>query len=192
MYNLVAYLIEEKYCNNELEAVKILESISDEFYEEVSAAMRLKSMRNRMENLIKQLIKDPTNSEVQRKIKTIRGAIPQQETISKAERVIKTAKGAKGIAKTPRGKRGVYQQPKDVPSSVGTASGIQRTDTGKYSDAATRLTNISPGSRGSKSVDSSGPPTSVLVGGRHTDTAVSGGRGTNQARSGGLRGVKIG
>ncbi len=126
MHDLVRYLIEEKYCNNESEAVKILESISDEFYEEVSAAMRLKGMRNRMGNLINQLTKDPTNSELQRKIKTIRGAIPQQETISKAERVIKTEKGDKGIAKTP----GVGAQTSDIATTKTAAARKDRPMTG--------------------------------------------------------------
>lgn len=126
MYELVEFLIEERYCNTESEAIKILESISDKFYEEVSAAMRLRGMRGRMDNLISQLMKDPTNTKLQRKIKTIRGAIPQQETISKAERVIKTTRGDKGIAKTP----GVGAQTSDIATTKTAAARRDRPMTG--------------------------------------------------------------
>lgn len=126
MQELVEFLIDERYCNTESEAIKILESVSDEFYEEVSAAMRLKGMRGRMDSLISQLMKDPNNIELQRKIKTIRGSIPQQETISKAERVIKTTRGDKGIAKTP----GVGAQTSDTATTKTAASRKDRPMTG--------------------------------------------------------------
>jgi hypothetical protein len=126
MQELVEFLIDERYCNTESEAIKILESVSDEFYEEVSAAMRLKGMRGRMDSLISQLMKDPNNIELQRKIKTIRGSIPQQETISKAERVIKTTRGDKGIAKTP----GVGAQTSDTATTKTAAARKDRPMTG--------------------------------------------------------------
>lgn len=118
MYELVDFLVEERYCNSELEALKIIESISDEFYEylleEVSASQRVRAMRGRMGNLISSLMKDPTNTTLQRQIKTIRSAIPQQEKISQGERAIQSVQGSKGIAPTPRGPGGSRAQTSDI------------------------------------------------------------------------------
>ena len=192
MYDLIDFLVEERYCNSELEAVKILESVSDGFYEylleEVSASQRVRAMRGRMGNLISSLMKDPTNTTLQRQIKTIRSAIPQQEKISRGERAIQSVQGSKGIASTPRGPGGSrVQKPKDV---IGTGSlpGIT-----KYSDyildkKAKELSGGMPsGSQSSSSVPS--PQTAEITGGRHG--TVHGGRGTQRDRTtGGIVGVK--
>lgn len=129
MYELVNFLVEEKYCYTKSEALKILESASDEFYqyivEEVSASKRLGGMRKRMEGLISSLMKDPSNVELQRKIKTIRSELPRQEKISKAERTIKQIQGNKGIASTPRGIDGGRAQTSDIAT---TKTAERRTD----------------------------------------------------------------
>jgi hypothetical protein len=53
MHDLVDFLVEERYCNTESEAIRILESVSDEFYEylieaEASAMEQTKNLKNQL------------------------------------------------------------------------------------------------------------------------------------------------
>lgn len=193
MYDLIDFLVEERYCNSELEALKIIESISDEFYrylvEEVSASQRVRAMRGRMGNLISSLMKDPTNTTLQRQIKTIRSAIPQQEKISRGERAIQSVQGSKGIASTPRGPGGSrFQKPRDVVSSTGSLPGVKKASDYILNKKAEKLSGGMPsGSQSSRSVRS--PQTAEITGGIHG--TVHGGRGTQRDRTtGGIVGVK--
>jgi hypothetical protein len=190
MHDLVDFLVEERYCNTESEAIKIIESVSDEFYEylieaQVSAIASTADARKRMDAEMKKVGKPEFNpnlvKHLRKKIDGLKGPASAELTQSKS----------KGLQKTPTGKGGTRaQKPRDVVSRVGTTTGIQRTDTGKISRAATELTGISPESRGTRSVDTQRTKTSELVGDRYSDRAVAGGRGTQQARSGGTRGVR--
>jgi hypothetical protein len=185
MHDLVDFLVEERYCNTESEAIRILESVSDEFYEylieaEASAMEQTKTLKNQL----KRELSKPN---------------PNQATILKITKQLQGLKGpletersqlpmtSKGLQKTPG--RGRAQKPRDVVSSVGTTAGIQRTDTGKISRTSTKLTGISPESRGRTSVRT-GPESGEIVKDLHTNPGASGARGTNVARSGGTRGVR--
>lgn len=186
MHDLIDFLVEERYCNSELEAVKILESVSDGFYEylleEVSASQRVRAMRGRMGNLISSLMKDPTNTTLQRQIKTIRSAIPQQEKISRGERAIQSVQGSKGIASTPRGPGGSrFQKSGDVISGPGSLSGVTKVSNYKLTQQATGLTGISPEA---SNAGGSRQTTRQRVN-RMFDPNVSGGRGTGTTRTGG-------
>lgn len=202
MRKLVNFLVEEKYCNTQSEAIKILESVSDEFYnylieaENLTGKERIKdiqtrraperhrAMSNRLKNMTTAAQRNPgsiTPKQV-RQIRMLRLLIPDQQELASLEMEKRKKEGtaSKGLSPTPTGRGGRrVQKPRDQISTIGTTAGIQRTDTGKYSKAATILTG--------KPLESG---TSELVGGRFTDKAVSGAGGTNQARSGGTRGVR--
>ena len=189
MHDLVDFLVEEKYCNTESEAIKILESVSDEFYDslveaQVSAITSTADARKRMDAEMTKVGKPEFNpnlvKHLRKKIAGLKGPASAELTQSKS----------KGLQRTPTGEGGSRVQKKDVVSTVGSISGIQRTDTGKISRAATELTGISPESRGTKSVDTNRTRTSEIVADRYADRAVSGGRGTNVSRSGGTRGAR--
>jgi hypothetical protein len=189
MRKLVNFLVEEKYCNTQSEAIKILESVSDEFYNylieaEISATDLINtSNRQLRQELSKRSPNPKLILHLTKKIKGLRGPASAEST--------QRPKTSKGLSPTPTGRGGRrVQKPGDQISTIGTTAGIQRTDTGKYSRAATILTGTSPESRGRQSVDSGRTRTSELVGDRFTDKAVSGAGGTNQARSGGTRGVR--
>jgi hypothetical protein len=187
MHDLVDFLVEERYCNTESEAIKIIESVSDEFYDylieaEVSAITSTAEARKRMDAEMKKVGKPEFNPNL---VKHLRKKIAGLKGPASAE--LAQSKN-KGIQKTPGGSRA--QKPRDVVSRVGTTAGIQRTDLGQYSRAATMATGISPESRGTRSVDTTRTKTSELVGDRYSDKAVAGGAGTQQARSGGTRGVR--
>jgi hypothetical protein len=189
MHDLVDFLVEERYCNTESEAIKILESVSDEFYEslieaQISAITSTAEARKRMDAEMKKVGTSDFNpklvTHLRKKISGLRGPASVELAQSKS----------RGLQKTPTGASGSRVQKGEVVSSVGSTAGIQRTDTGRYSRAATELTGISPESRGTKSVDINRTRTSEIVADRYADRAVSGAGGTNQARSGGTRGVR--
>jgi uncharacterized protein YdaT len=190
MHDLVNFLVEERYCNTESEAIKIIESVSDEFYDylieaEISAITSTADARKRMDAEMKKVGKPGFNPNL---VKHLRKKIAGLKGPASAE--LAQSKN-KGIQKTPTGEGGSRaQKPRDVVSRVGTTAGIQRTDLGQYSRAATMATGISPESKGTRSVDTARTKTSELVGDRYSDKAVAGGAGTQQARSGGTRGVR--
>jgi hypothetical protein len=189
MHDLVDFLVEEKYCNTGSEAIKILESVSEEFYEYlIEAQISAMDLTTKAKKQLRQELSRPN---------------PQQKRIVHFTKKLKGLSGpaaaeasqmsmtSKGLQKTPPGKGGTRaQKPRDVVSTVGTTSGVSRTDLGQLSRAATMATGISPESRGIKSVDTARTKTSELVGDRYSDRAVAGGRGTQQARSGGTRGAR--
>lgn len=191
MHNLETFLIDKGYCHTIKEASKILESISGEFYEylveEVSASKRLGSMRSRMDNLISSLMKDPTNTEIQRKIKTIRSELPRQERISRAERTVKQIQGDNGIAATPKGPDGSRAQTSDI-ATTKTASrrkdGKQRTGAAindpRISSAAEREASRLTGT--TSEVERAGGASRQFTGTRRTGkyfNMQSGGRATS-------------
>lgn len=189
MHDLVDFLVEEKYCNTESEAIKILESVSDEFYEYlIEAQISAMDLTTKTKKQLRQELSrsNPQQKRIVHFTKKLKGL--SGPAAAEAAQMSMTSKG---LQKTPSGKGGTRaQKPRDVVSTVGTTAGIQRTDTGRISRAATQLTGISPESRGIKSVDTARTKTSELVGDRYSDRAVAGGRGTQQARSGGTRGVR--
>lgn len=204
MQELVYFLIEERYCNSELEAIKILESVSDEFYDYLIeknydvnrfAPERVGLIRRRIEKLKSKAQNNPTSvqdpEKLRRDIKFLKGALrgPIDNQIEKANQEMKRRIDAeeatvnKGSLPTPRGPGGSgAQKPRDVISTVGTIPGVQKTNQRKYSIAATRLTGISPESGSLSSVSS--PQTGEMVAGSF-DREVSGGRGTGTTRTGG-------
>jgi hypothetical protein len=189
MRELLYFLIEEKYCNTETEALKILESVSDNFYnyllEEVSASQRVGAMRKRMEGLISSLMKDPSNTTLQRQIKTIRSELPGQEKISRAERTIKQIQGDRGIASTPRGADGGRAQTSDIATTKTAEKRKDRPMTGakindpRVASAAGRETSRI--TRTSAEVGRAGGASSQFTGVRKTgkySNMQSGGRAT--------------
>ena len=190
MLDLVDFLVEERYCNTESEAIRIIESVSDEFYDylieaEISAITSIADARKRMDAEMKKVGKPGFNPNL---VKHLRKKISGLKGAASAELSQSTSKG---LQRTPKGKGGTrVQQPGDVISRVGTTAGIQRTDLGQLSRAATELTDISPESRGTISVDTQRTRTSEIVGHRYSDRAVAGGGGTQRSRTGGIRGVR--
>jgi hypothetical protein len=156
MYELIEFLIEKKYCNNESEAIKILESISDEFYEylneEVSGAKRVDAMRRRMGSLVQKVQGNlgGDNTKLVKQIKTIRSAIPQEELKARGERAVASIQGktAKGLRATPLGPQGQRAQTDDIASTRTAAARTDRPmtgatinrDAGKLGRAASILT----------------------------------------------------
>jgi hypothetical protein len=208
MQELVDFLIEERYCNSELEAIKILESVSDGFYEYLVekynvnrfAPERVMAITNRINSLKSQAQNNPTSVtdpvKFRRNIKFLQGVlsgpIDNQKEKAKAEmqRRIddKEVKVKKGSLPTPN--RGKPQKPKNVPTgktTIGSYSNIDR-NTSSVEKQARRLSGGMPsGSESQRSVYSS--PTAVVTGGRHG--TVHGGRGTQRDRTtGGVVGVK--
>jgi hypothetical protein len=147
MYEIVEFLIENKYCNTESEAICILESISDDFYEylteEVSGAQRVNAMRRRMASLVNKVQGNLSgdNTKVVSQIKAIRSALPKEELKSKGERAIDSIQGktAKGLRPTPRGPQGQRAQTDDIASTRTAAARTDRPMTGTTinRDAAT-------------------------------------------------------
>jgi hypothetical protein len=171
MQELVDFLIEERYCNSELEAAKILESVSDGFYDylveaQISAIDATAKARKEMDAEMRSSNLNPKRvKHLRKKIAGLKGPI---------------AAGGSRVQKgedepTSRRTKGSYG---DVDSP--TSSRLDR--------IATELTGIRPGSGGRTSVYS--PRTSTIVSDRYKDQAVSGAGGTRISRSGGVRGVR--
>jgi hypothetical protein len=186
MHDLVDFLVEERYCNTESEAIKILESVSEEFYEYlIEAQISAMDLTTKTKKQLRQELSRPNPQQKRivhftKKLKGLSGPA--------AAEAAQMSMSSKGLQKTPGGTRA--QKPRDVVSRVGTTSGIQRTDLGQYSRSATMATGISPESRGTRSVDTQRTKTSELVGDRYSDRAVAGGGGTQRSRTGGTRGVR--
>jgi hypothetical protein len=209
MHDLVNFLVEERYCNTESEAIKIIESVSDEFYDSLVEAYkgkydigkrspeRLSMMRSKLKSLTNKAQQDPGSitPEMADKINRIRVSIPDQESLSRSEMEKRKKEGtsSKGLQPTPKGPGGTRaQKPPTVISgrtTTGTYANVARTDTRKLTKAATDITRISPESRGRTSVRT-GPESGEIVKDLHTNPGASGARGTNVARSGGTRGVR--
>lgn len=208
MYELVDFLVEERYCNSELEALKIIESISDEFYkyllEEYNinkfAPERVRAIKDKIERLKKQAQENPLSIKDPEKFRTkidmlqgtLDGTVDNQSKKAKDEtqRRIDTGevKQNKGGLPTPRGPGGSrYQKPKDVISS-GSLPGVTKAFDYVLDKKAKELSGGMPsGSQSSISVPS--PQTAEITGERHG--TVSGGRGTRRDRTtGGVVGVK--
>jgi hypothetical protein len=197
MHDLVDFLVEERYCNTESEAIKILESVSSEFYEyliETSSDNRLAQLRKELNILMRGKLDLKDTSKID-KIKSLQKEIKElqaQTGISRITGDIQRGGPPKGRAPTPKGPSGGPQKPPTVISgrtTRGTYANVARGDTEKLTNVATKLTNISPGS-GSKVSVRTGPESSELVTDLHTNPGASGARGTNVARSGGTRGVR--
>lgn len=204
MYDLIDFLVEERYCNSELEAVKILESVSDEFYEyllekyDISkfAPERVRAIKDKIKALKKQAqenplsIKDP--KKFRKRIEMLQGSVDNQSKIAEREKRRRIEAGEvkqnKGGLPTPRGPGGSrVQKPEDV---IGTGSlpGITKHSDYVLDKKAKELSGGMPsGSQSSSSVPS--PQTAEITGGRHG--TVHGGRGTQRDRTtGGIVGVK--
>ena len=212
MSNLEIFLIEEGYCNTEKEAIKILECISDEFYnflveeydpgrfspERVSAMTAKISRLKRQAQDNPQSITDPVK--FRQRITNIQNALPKNQIMRELElkRRIKEKEAKPGILPTPRGKDGrkVQIPPEKITSRGGVSNpDIDNPTSANLDVAATELLkqhglNLRPGSRGTKSVDSNRPDTSTITSNQFNAPGSSGGRGTNQARSGGIRGIR--
>lgn len=198
MYELVDFLVEERYCNSELEALKIIESISDEFYEYLlersnqfersSEAARLSNLRLKLKSIMAKIVseKDPEKKkQLANEYKSIQTEIEKQSESEKTSRLIKQVRGEDNPASrpTPRGQGGsVYQKDGDVVSGPGSLPGVTKTSNYKLKTLATRLTGISPEA---ENAGGSRQKTGENV---HSmfDRDVSGGRGTGRTRTGGL------
>jgi hypothetical protein len=131
MHDLVDFLVEERYCNTESEAIKIIESVSDEFYEYLietekltgkerikdiqtrRAPERLAAMRTRLKTLTKSAQENPKSIKPKtvEQINRLRVIIPDQESLSKKEMEKRKKEGtaSKGLQPTPRGPGGGAQ-----------------------------------------------------------------------------------
>lgn len=205
MGDLVKFLIEEGFCYKESEALRILESVSDTFYDylvesyqgnyDISrrAPERLAMMRDKLKTLTAAVQRNPTTAsrnQIER-IQRLRAAIPGQQGLSRQEMEFRKATGraSRGLQATPRGPSGSrFQKPRDV-IAPGTISDIAKTSVSPEREA-TRMTGISPGSKGTRSIDSGSTRTAEIVSDRYKSRGSSGGGGTFQARSGGTRGVR--
>lgn len=182
MQELVYFLIEERYCNSELEAIKILESVSDEFYDYlIEAQISATDLTNASNKRLRSELSRPNPNKkliihLVKKIKGLKGP-----AAAEAQQRPRTGIGLQPTPRGPGGSRA--QKPRDVISTVGTIPGVQKTNQGQYSKAATRLTGISSGSGSRSSVRS--PETGEMVAGLFDRTGVSGGRGTGTTRTGG-------
>jgi len=197
MYELVDFLVEERYCNNELEALKIIESISDEFYEYLlersnqfersSEAAHLSNLRLKLKSIMAKIVseKDPEKKkQLANEYKSIQTEIEKQSESEKTSRLIKQVRGEDNPASrpTPRGQGGsVYQKDSDVVSGPGSLSGVTKVSNYKLTQQATGLTGISPEA---SNAGGSRQTTRQRVN-RMFDPNVSGGRGTGTTRTGG-------
>lgn len=208
MYDLIDFLIEERYCNSELEAVKILESVSDGFYEylleeyDISkfAPERVRAIKDKIKALKKQAQENPLSIKDPKKFRkriqmlqgSLDGPVDNQSKIAEREKRRRIEAGEvkqnKGGLPTPRGRGGSrFQKPRDV---IGTGSlpGIEKDSHYVLDKKAKELSGGMPsGSQSSSSVPN--PKTAEITGGRHG--TVHGGRGTQRDRTtGGVVGVK--
>jgi hypothetical protein len=188
MQELVDFLIEERYCNSELEAVKILESVSDSFYEylieaQVSAIDATAKARREMDAEMRSPNLNPKKiKHFRKKITGLKGAVATE---------LAQRSGSKSLQKTPTGRGSRIQKGEDEPTgkeTKGSYGDIDSPTSSRLDRIATELTGIRPGSGGKTSVYS--PRTSTIVSDRYKDQAVSGAGGTRISRSGGVRGVR--
>jgi hypothetical protein len=178
MHDLVDFLVEEKYCNTESEAIKILESVSDEFYDslveaQVSAITSTAEARKRMDAEMKKVGKPEFNpnlvKHLRKKIAGLKGPASAELTQSKS----------KGLQKTPTGPKGRRVQKTEE-------EGINPLNDPRVAAAAEREADKETGTKGevSKAGGASNQPTRRL---RQTQySRTSGGRGTNIGRAGGV------
>jgi len=203
MYELVDFLVEERYCNSELEALKIIESISDEFYkyllEEYNinkfAPERVRAIKDKIKRLKKQAQENPLSIKDPEKFRTridmlqgtLDGTVDNQSKKAKDEtqRRIDTGevKQNKGGLPTPRGPGGSrFQKGRDVISTSGSLPGVTKASNYKLKQLATRLTGISPEA---ENAGGSRQKTGENVHSLFDPNDVSGGRGTGTTRTGG-------
>jgi hypothetical protein len=201
MHNLVDFLVEERYCNTESEAIKILESVSDEFYDSLVEAEELKgkerikdiqtrraperlaAMRTRLKTLTKSAQENPKSIKPKtvEQINRLRVIIPDQESLSKKEMEKRKKEGtaSKGLQKTPTGPKGRRVQKTEE-------EGINPLNDPRVAAAAERESDEKTGTRGEvpKAGGASNQSTRRL---RQTQySRTSGGRGTNIGRAGGV------
>ena len=189
MQELVDFLIEGRYCNSELEAIKILESVSDGFYEylieaQISAIDATSKARKEMDAEMRSSNLNPKRlKHLRKKIADLNGPI---------DAGLAQTSGTQGSQKTPTGRGGSrVQKGEDEPTSrrtKGSYGDVDSPTSSRLDRIATELTGIRPGSGGRTSVYS--PRTSTIVSDRYKDQAVSGAGGTRISRSGGVRGVR--
>lgn len=185
MQELVDFLIEERYCNSELEAIKILESVSDGFYEylieaQISAIDATSKARKEMDAEMRKAASSTFNpkkvSHLRKKITGLKGPV----AVELAQR-----SGSKSSQKTPTGPRGERAQTSDIATTRTAASRTDRPMTGsrlndpRFAAAAerevSRQTNTSP------EVDRAGFASRQSTGVRRTGkyTSMSAGRATS-------------
>jgi hypothetical protein len=203
MQELVDFLIEERYCNSELEAVKILESVSDGFYEYLierstpvqrsSEASNVAGLRTKLKSIMNSMVseKDPERKkELAQQYKSIQDSIKDASLEEKGTRAQKEIQGKDNPASRPTPNRGRSQKPKNVPTGKttrGSYSNINRNNSDLEQQARRLSGGMPSGSESQRSVPSS--PTAVITGGRQG--TVHGGRGTQKDRTtGGVVGVK--
>jgi hypothetical protein len=191
MSNLEIFLIEEGYCNTEREAIKILECISDEFYdfliEKTSeydpgrySPERVIAMTARIRELQKQAQNNPESItdpvKFRQRIKKIKDALPKNQIMRELElkRRIKEKEAKPGILPTPRGKDGSIVQKPQVTRRGGTSEpNIVSGSSRELDKIATGLTGM-PSEVG-RAGGASAQSTSVRVTGGHTNMSPGGG-----------------
>jgi hypothetical protein len=188
MQKLVDFLIEERYCNSELEAVKILESVSDSFYEyliEGAGEDELSRLRLQLRNIERRGF-DPTNSKQIQQIKDLRTRITNLKVDTGIDRARQDIEGntPKGRAKTPRGPGGrSAQKEKDVISQAGSLPGVSKRSNSNLTGKADKLLGQKDGGEVPRAGGSSQRTRERVQ--RMYDPNVSGGRGTGTTRTGG-------
>lgn len=202
MYDLIDFLVEERYCNSELEAVKILESVSDEFYRylveeyDISkfAPERVRAIKDKIKKLKTQAQENPLSINDPEKFRkriamlqgSLDGPVDNQSKIAKREKQRRINAGEvkqnKGGLPTPKGPgKSRFQKSGDVISGPGSLSGVTKASNYKLTQQATGLTGISPEA---SNAGGSRQTTRQHVHSKF-DPNVSGGRGTGTTRTGG-------
>ena len=199
MYELVDFLVEEKYCNTELEAIKILESISGEFYnylvEEsdsyVDSAKQIRTLNTELQH-------PKTSSARQQEIRIALAKLGKERRIqTQGSTVLKKIQGKETKPRSSTGRA----QTKDI-GVTGTAEAKARA-TGRpmtgaplndprvaaaASREASRLTGTTAevgragGSRQSTGVVKTGKYSDMQVGGRATASTPNKGQSRTGAR----------
>lgn len=196
MQELVDFLIEERYCNSELEAIKILESVSDGFYEYLierskpvqrsSEASKVADLRTRLKSIMNSVVseKDPEKKKkLAQQYKSIQDSIRDASLEERGTRAQKEIQGKGNPASRPTPNRGRAQKKKDVISQAGSLPGVLKKSNVDLTRRADRLLGQGDGGEVSRAGGSS-QSTGERIHGLY-DPNVSGGKGTGTTRTGG-------
>jgi len=177
MHDLVDFLVEERYCNTESEAIKILESVSDKFYEYlIETQISAMDLTTKAKKDLRQELSKPNSNQkrilhLTKKLKGLSGPA--------AAEAAQMSMTSKGLQKTPTGPKGRRVQKTEE-------EGVNRLNDPRVAAAAEREADKETGTKGevSKAGGASNQPTRRL---RQTQySRTSGGRGTNIGRAGGV------
>jgi hypothetical protein len=189
MHDLVDFLVEERYCNTESEAIKIIESVSDEFYDSLVEAYkgkydigkrspeRLSVMRSKLKSLTNKAQQDPGSITPQMAdtINKFRLSIPDQQKLASAEMERRKREGtaSKGLQPTPRPGGGA--QTSDIAATRTAAARRGRPMTGarlnnpRVAAAAEKETNRRTRTRGEVRIQGTGQETGTVDSSNYTD-----------------------